>query len=161
MVVCVVQLRKVIVYICCCCLPNCELHPPVRDCQLLSVCMAITLSVFKSRVVCAIALSTLCCTSYWNSLSGELVHDDVFAIWDNADVRPEMPPFAPPLQQLLEQGHDYSYQPQVLQTSDCTFDSITSSMVLTYMAHEVTTLFCRMCYVLNGIPPSCFGCTGI
>ena len=73
------------------CTANCELHPPGPTWQLLSICMA---TVFQSSVVCAVALSALCCTSYWNSLSGELVHDDIFAIRDNADVRLETPLFA-------------------------------------------------------------------
>ena len=46
---------------------------------------------FDSNVLCITSLIVLCCLSYWNSLSGDLVHDDVFAIKNNADVRPETP----------------------------------------------------------------------
>ena len=36
----------------------------------------------------AVLLGCLC---YWNSLYGDLVHDDVFAIRDNQDLRPDTP----------------------------------------------------------------------
>ncbi len=38
---------------------------------------------------CAIVLLVLLC--YWNSLDGDLVHDDIFAIRDNLDLRSDTP----------------------------------------------------------------------
>jgi hypothetical protein len=44
-----------------------------------------------SKVAFGTLLGFLCFVCYWNSLSGDLVHDDVFAIRDNQDVRPHTP----------------------------------------------------------------------
>ena len=37
----------------------------------------------------AVFIASIAC--YWNSLNGDLVHDDRFAIKENSDVRPEAP----------------------------------------------------------------------
>ena len=44
-----------------------------------------------SHARCAAIAVTLAAACYWNSLQGGLVHDDIFAIRDNPDVRPETP----------------------------------------------------------------------
>lgn len=38
-----------------------------------------------------LAAAAACCCCYWNSLGGEFVHDDVWAIVNNPDVRPDAP----------------------------------------------------------------------
>lgn len=43
-----------------------------------------------AAATCA-SLVLLCLLCYWNSLHGELVHDDVFAIVNNQDLRSETP----------------------------------------------------------------------
>lgn len=44
-----------------------------------------------SKVACGSLLAALCILSYWNSLSGDLLHDDIFAIRDNKDIRTDTP----------------------------------------------------------------------
>ena len=48
-------------------------------------------SELNARSIGYIAVSTLCILCYWNSLKCDLVHDDVFAIKENMDLRPETP----------------------------------------------------------------------
>eukprot|EP00794_Sanderia_malayensis_P020407 gene20407-22420_t len=45
----------------------------------------------SSRAACYTTVAILCLICYWNSLRCELVHDDIFAIVDNKDLRPETP----------------------------------------------------------------------
>ena len=44
-----------------------------------------------SHTRCSLIAAALAVSCYWNSLGCGLVHDDIFAIRDNADVRPETP----------------------------------------------------------------------
>ena len=44
-----------------------------------------------SHARCGVVAAALAVTCYWNSLECGLVHDDIFAIRDNADVRPGTP----------------------------------------------------------------------
>lgn len=43
------------------------------------------------RAALALALTLLCRICYWNGLDGTLVHDDIFAIRGNPDLRPDTP----------------------------------------------------------------------
>ena len=44
-----------------------------------------------SHARCTALAAVLAVACYWNSLQGGLVHDDIFAIRDNPDVRPDTP----------------------------------------------------------------------
>ena len=46
---------------------------------------------FHSKVSSTAIVTLLCCLCYWNSLDGDLVHDDIFAIRDNKDIRTDTP----------------------------------------------------------------------
>ena len=58
--------------------PHFQLPPPLN-------------ALLATHTRCTAAAITLAVICYWNSLQGGLVHDDIFAIRDNADVRPETP----------------------------------------------------------------------
>lgn len=47
--------------------------------------------LLRSNLSLVIMATILCVASYHNALHGELVHDDIFAIRDNADIRPSTP----------------------------------------------------------------------
>lgn len=49
---------------------------------------AVARCALSSPAVCTAIASVLAVGCYWNGLNGDLVHDDIFAIRDNADVRP-------------------------------------------------------------------------
>ena len=68
-------------------------NPSMSSTPLWSWNMAATIlwTMVSSRVSSGLCLVLLCGVCYWNSLPGDLVHDDIFAIKDNADVRPDTP----------------------------------------------------------------------
>ena len=87
------------------------------------------LSQLKYSVAPAI-LATLC---YLNSLSGDLVHDDVFAIKDNEDLRPNTP-----LSSLLL--NDFWGEPMASPTSHKSY-------------RPLTVLGFRLNYLFHGLDP--------
>lgn len=84
-----------------------------------------------SKVASCGLLCLLCFVCYWNSLPGGLVHDDIFAIRDNKDVRPDTPIF-----ELLL--HDFWGKPMSDPTSHKSYRPLT---VLTF----------RLNYALHGL----------
>ena len=86
---------------------------------------------FDSNVLCITSLIVLCCLSYWNSLSGDLVHDDIFAIKNNADIKPETP-----LSRLL--ADDFWGKDMSDPTSHKSYRPITTlSFRLNYLIHDL------------------------
>lgn len=78
-----------------------------------------------------IVITLLCFICYWNSLSGDLLHDDIFAIKDNSDVRPNTP-----LHQLF--GNDFWGKPIDDPTSHKSYRPLTVlSFRLNYALHEL------------------------
>ena len=91
-------------------------------------------TVLSSHVACAVIAALLSLICYWNSLQGELVHDDIFAIRDNPDIRPSAP-----LSQLLR--NDFWGKPMSSALSHKSYRPLT---VLTfrsnYFLHELVPL---------------------
>ena len=77
--------------------------------------------------------AALALTCYWNSLQGGLVHDDIFAIRDNEDVRPDAP-----LSQVF--SNDFWGKPMSSNVSHKSYRPLT---ILTF----------RMNYALHGLDP--------
>ena len=76
-----------------------------------------------------VILASLCFMAYYNSLYWDLVHDDIFAIKDNQDVRP-----ATPIGNLLV--NDFWGKPMSDPTSHKSYRPITVlSFRLNYMVH--------------------------
>ena len=73
----------------------------------------------------------MCTVCYWNSLQNDLVHDDKFAILDNADIRPSTPwmnLFSNDFwgRSILDNSSHKSYRPLVI-----------LSFRINYMFHEL------------------------
>jgi len=86
-----------------------------------------------SHLKFCVAPASLAVLVYFNSLSGDLVHDDVFAIKENADVRPSSP-----LSNLLT--NDFWGEPMASPTSHKSYRPLT---VLTF----------RLNYLWHGLEP--------
>lgn len=82
---------------------------------------------------CTAVAVTLAVVCYWNSLQGGLVHDDIFAIRDNVDVRPETP-----LSEVF--SNDFWGRPM---SSNASHKSYRPFTVLTFRAN----------YALHGLEP--------
>lgn len=78
----------------------------------------------------AVVVAAVC---YWNSMQGGLVHDDIFAIRDNRDIRPETP-----LEQVF--SDDFWGKPMSSNVSHKSYRPLT---VLTF----------RVNYALHGLDP--------
>ena len=89
--------------------------------------------LLRSPVTWVVSATILCLLSYSNSFHGELVHDDIFAIRDNADIRPPTP-----LAQLFR--NDFWGEPMSSETSHKSYRPLT---VLTF----------RLNYLLHGLEP--------
>ena len=89
--------------------------------------------ILSSHVVCTFLTTILCLACYWNSLGGELVHDDIFAIKDNQDLHPTTPLF-----DLFK--NDFWGEPMSSVTSHKSYRPLT---VLTF----------RLNYWLHGLSP--------
>ena len=87
----------------------------------------------KTSTFHAILLVLAVVVCYWNSLEGELVHDDIFAIRDNQDIRPDTP-----LSHLLL--NDFWGRPMSDPASHKSYRPLT---ILTF----------RLNYVLSGLEP--------
>ena len=62
---------------------------PARSSRIFySSLPAVVRRTLSSPTVCTVIASVLAAGCYWNSLQGDLVHDDIFAIKDNPDVQP-------------------------------------------------------------------------
>ena len=90
-------------------------------------------SALLSHLKCGVAPAGLAVLIYLNSLSGELVHDDVFAIKENEDVRPRSP-----FSNLLK--NDFWGEPMTSPTSHKSYRPLT---VLTF----------RLNYLWHGLEP--------
>lgn len=88
------------------------------------------LKMFRVWCLLAVLLGCLC---YWNSLDGDLVHDDIFAIRDNQDLRPDTP-----LSTLFLD--DFWGEPM-------------SSVVSHKSYRPLTVLSFRLNYILHGLQP--------
>ena len=82
---------------------------------------------------CTAAAAAVVAICYWNSLQGGLVHDDIFAIRDNKDVRPETP-----IAELF--SNDFWGKPM---SSNVSHKSYRPFTVLTF----------RLNYALHGLEP--------
>lgn len=86
----------------------------------------------SSLKVSSFSLAALCLVSYWNSLSCGLVHDDIFSIVENGDVRPG----DTPLSNLLR--NDFWGKPMSDPTSHKSYRPITTlSFRINYWLHEL------------------------
>ncbi len=85
----------------------------------------------ESPVVWLVSASLLCTLCYYNGLHGQLVHDDIFAIRDNADLRPSTP-----WTQLFL--NDFWGEPMSNPTSHKSYRPITVlTFRLNYLLHEL------------------------
>ena len=85
----------------------------------------------SSLKVACFSLAALCFISYWNSLSCGLVHDDIFSIVENGDIRPDTP-----LGNLLR--NDFWGKPMSDPTSHKSYRPLTTlSFRLNYWLHEL------------------------
>ena len=89
--------------------------------------------LFLSPARCTAVAAGIITICYWNSLQGGLVHDDIFAIRDNKDVRPETP-----IVELF--SHDFWGKPM---SSNVSHKSYRPFTVLTF----------RLNYALHGLEP--------
>lgn len=89
--------------------------------------------LMSSTLLHGLVLILLCIGCYWNTLHGDLVHDDVFAIRDNADIRPDTP-----LSTLL--SNDFWGKPMSAPNSHKSYRPL---CVLTF----------RINYLLHGLEP--------
>ena len=87
----------------------------------------------SSSWLCAAAAALLAGCCYWNSLQGDLVHDDIFAIKDNADVTSSTP-----ISELFR--NDFWGKPM-------------SSVVSHKSYRPLTVLTFRFNYALHGLDP--------
>lgn len=87
----------------------------------------------SSRWVCVTLAALVAAACYWNSLQGQLVHDDIFAIRDNKDVQPSTP-----IANLFK--NDFWGKPM-------------SSVVSHKSYRPLTVLTFRMNYALHGLNP--------
>lgn len=86
-----------------------------------------------SHARCTVIAGILAAICYWNSLQGGLVHDDIFAVRDNKDLRPETP-----LAQVF--SNDFWGKPMSSNVSHKSYRPLT---VLTF----------RINYALHGLDP--------
>ena len=95
-------------------------------------------------------LLSLCC--YLNSLSGELVHDDIFAVRDNQDLRPSTP-----IGQLLLD--DFWGEPMTSPVSHKSYRPLTAlSFRLNFALHELEPWGYHVINVLlHGVATVLFG----
>lgn len=90
-------------------------------------------SLLSTHARCTALAAALTLTCYWNSLQGGLVHDDIFAIRDNEDVRPDAP-----LSQIF--SNDFWGKPMSSNVSHKSYRPLT---ILTF----------RVNYALHGLEP--------
>ena len=99
-----------------------QIHPSI--CRPHTVITTTMEDVWKGVI-----LASLCLMAYYNSLHWDLVHDDIFAIKDNQDVRP-----ATPIGNLLV--NDFWGKPMSDPTSHKSYRPVTVlSFRLNYMVH--------------------------
>lgn len=107
---------------------------PARSSRIFySSLPAVVRHTLSSPTVCTVIASVLAAGCYWNSLQGDLVHDDIFAIRDNADVRPSTG-----IAELF--SNDFWGKPMNSATSHKSYRPLT---VLTFRAN----------YALHGLDP--------
>ena len=94
-----------------------------------------------SHARCTVIAGILAAICYWNSFQGGLVHDDIFAVRDNADVRPETP-----LAQVF--SNDFWGKPM-------------SSNVSHKSYRPLTVLSFRVNYALHGLDPFGYHTTNV
>ena len=95
--------------------------------------MATRYDHFSSQALWSCVAVLLVVACYWNSLRGDLVHDDIFAIRDNQDLLPDTP-----LSHLLL--HDFWGEPM-------------SSVVSHKSYRPLTVLTFRINYLLHSLQP--------
>ena len=93
-------------------------------------------AILNSHAKCTAIAATLAIICYWNSLQGGLVHDDIFAIRDNLDVRQETS-----LAKVF--SNDFWGKPMNSNVSHKSYRPLT---VLTFRAN----------YALHGLEPWCY-----